>query len=114
MTVQPCCSGASSRERPRRLAPPGGSLQAGLGPDFSPSTHMDLIKTGFIVSRCGSEVKHFFCTGGGRIVKFALKQSASPCKRRPICCTIIVERAELRACAQKLKNLKESEGGCYG
>src|SRR5699024_4223188 len=115
-TVQLCRSGASSRKRPRRLAPSGGSLQAGPSSDFSPSTHLRLIKLSLLYHAAAVKSSAFFAVPArrpprqqpkqDRFVKFALKQSPPACKNRAVCCTIRVDRVEMRACAQKAQKIE--------
>lgn len=147
MTVGFCCSGASSQKHPRRLTPPGGSLQAGDHPIFPRQRIWLIAKIGLILSCCGGKVNPLLSSSEKRsavyfpfrrprgafaascanqpfpvvlacgtaqslhgFVKFALKQSAFPCKCRPFCCTIRVAKEKR---PQAPKNT-ESEGGIHG
>ena len=56
MTVGLCCSGASSQKLPRRLTPPGGSLQAEHLPIFPRQRICLFANIALILSRCAPKV----------------------------------------------------------
>ena len=60
MTVGLCCSGASSQKLPRRLTPPGGSLQAEHLPIFPRQRICLFANIALILSRCAPKVNPRF------------------------------------------------------
>lgn len=108
MTVGFCCSGASSQKFPRRLTPPGGSLQAGDHPIFPRQRIWLIAKIGLILSCCDSKVNPLLFSpekfSGGQIFpsahsgaavcalcrparlrRFGLRQGSAPARICKVC-----------------------------